>query len=205
MPSFFEKLKRGMGIEVPTENRVKEKKVKVEKALKESLKIEEVCPEEKRSPLKQLKKLEIKVKPIEPEMEEELEEKEMVEIKEPSLVKATGGKEKWLELEGQLAVDVYQTESELVIQSAIAGIKPEYLDISMEGDMIEISGERKKPFEEGGDYFSQECYWGHFSRQIILPVEVDPNKIGATLKEGILTIRMPKIQRERKRKIIVKE
>jgi len=103
-----------------------------------------------------------------------------------------------------LAVDVYQTENELVIQSAIAGVKSEDLDISLEGDVITISGERKKPFEEKEDYFSQECYWGKFSRQIILPVEVDPNRIEASLKDGILTIRAPKLLKEKKRKIIIK-
>jgi len=93
---------------------------------------------------------------------------------------------------------------ELGVQSAIAGIRPEDLDISIEKDILTISGERKKSFEEKGDYFSQECYWGKFSRQIILPVEIDPNKIEATLKDGILTIKAPKLFKERKRKIMVR-
>ena len=110
----------------------------------------------------------------------------------------------WLKAEGQLMVDVYQTESELVIQSAIAGVKLEDLNISIEGDLITIRGERKKPIEEDGDYFSQECYWGKFSRQIILPVETDPTRINATLKQGVLLIRIPKIERKKKRKITIK-
>ena len=114
------------------------------------------------------------------------------------------GKETWLEPVGQLAVDVYQTEVELIIQSAIAGVKPEDLDISLEGDVITIAGERKRPVDETGDYFSQECYWGKFSRQIILPVEVDPNKIEANLKDGILTIKTTKLQKEKKRRIMVR-
>jgi len=163
MSSFFEKLKRGMGIEEPVEE--KPKKARMKK------------PE----------KLEMKAKPIEPVVEEKKEKRE-----------------KWFEPGGQLAIDVYQTENDLVIQSAIAGIKPENLDISMERDVITIKGSREKPFEEEGDYFSQECYWGPFSREIILPVEVDPNQATAEMKEGILTIRIPKILREKKRKITVK-
>lgn len=166
--SFFEKLKRGMGIEMPIEEKKEEK-------------------------------IEFKVEEVEkPKIKEGIEEK--VEIKKTPLEEK---KEKWLEPEGQLAIDIYQTESELIIQSAIAGVKPEDLDISIERDVLTIQGERKKPFE-GGDYLSQECYWGKFSRQIILPVEIDPDKIGASLKDGILTIKMRKISRETKRKIIVK-
>ncbi|PIZ87070.1 MAG: hypothetical protein COX92_01985 [Candidatus Nealsonbacteria bacterium CG_4_10_14_0_2_um_filter_40_15] len=106
--------------------------------------------------------------------------------------------------EGQLAIDVYQTENDLVIQSAIAGVKPEILDISMEKDVINIKGSRQRPFEENGDYFSQECFWGPFSREIILPADVDPNRAEATMKDGILTIRIPKILREKKRRIVVR-
>lgn len=114
-------------------------------------------------------------------------------------------KEKWFTLEGQLAIDVYQTEGELIIQSAIAGIKPEDLDIAIEGDKVTIKGKREKPTEKGErNYFYQECYWGSFSREIILPVEIDPSRAEATFKEGILTIRMPKIEREKKRKIEIK-
>ena len=110
------------------------------------------------------------------------------------------------ELEGELTVDVYQTEKELVIQSAIAGVKIEDLDILIEGDKVTIRGKREKPPENGKrNYFYQECFWGPFFREIILPVEIDPSRAKATLKEGILTIRMPKIEKEKKRKIEIKE
>ena len=113
---------------------------------------------------------------------------------------------KWLEPEGQLAVDVYETDGEVVIQSAIAGIKAEDLDISVENDIVAIRGKREKSFEKSArNYFYQECYWGYFSREIILPAEVDPSRANAAMKDGVLTIRIPKIEREKKRKIIVKE
>jgi HSP20 family protein len=209
MTSFFEKLKKGMGIEGPVETGVEEK---IEKKTK---------PAKVKKPQKerQIKKLEIKTELIEPEVEEVedsqpiTQKEEKVETKKPSFApaaakalagkKATEGKEKWFETEGELAIDVYQTENDLIIQSAIAGVKPENLEILIEGDVITIKGNREKP-EDGGAYFTQECYWGPFSRKVILPVEIDPNRIEATMKEGILTIRLPKIERERKRKIEVK-
>jgi len=92
----------------------------------------------------------------------------------------------------------------LVIQSAIAGVKPEDLDISIERDIISIRGNREKPFKEEGDYFCQECFWGSFSREIIVPVEADPQRAVAEMKNGVLTIRIPKILKEKKKKIIIK-
>ena len=141
-------------------------------------------------------------------LETEIEEKTLPlapdENEELKVKKDTETKEEWFEPEGELAIDVYQTEGELIIQSAIAGVKPEDLDISMERDVIAIKGIRQNPFKEEGDYFTQECYWGPFSREIILPTEVDPERIEAVMKDGILTIRIPKIMREKLRKIRVK-
>jgi len=114
-------------------------------------------------------------------------------------------KDNWLDSEGELTVDVYQTDKEIVIQSAIGGIEQKDLDISIEKDMITIKGRREKQFEEKErNYFYQECYWGRFSRKIILPVEVNSSKINASMKNGILTIRIPKIEGKKKTKISVK-
>lgn len=117
-----------------------------------------------------------------------------------------GEKKKWFEPEGQLTIDVYQTDKEIVIQSAIAGIEPEDLDITIENDLVIIRGNRERKFtEEKKNYFYQECYWGRFSREIILPAEVDSSRAKATMEKGVLTIRIPKIEREKKRKIVVRE
>ncbi len=117
-----------------------------------------------------------------------------------------GERKKWFEPEGQLTVDVYQTDKEIVIQSAIAGIEPEDLDITIENDLVIIRGNRERKFtEEKKNYFYQECYWGRFSREIILPAEVDSSRAKATMEKGVLTIRIPKIEREKKRKIVVRE
>ncbi len=108
--------------------------------------------------------------------------------------------------EGQLAVDVFQTDSDLIIQSTIAGVKSEDLDISIQNDMVTIRGERKKEMEaKPQDYFHQECYWGPFSRQIILPEEIDPSKARAELRNGILTLHLPKLEKTKTTKIRVTE
>lgn len=214
MPSFFEKLKKGMGIEesvieVPEEKPIEKKvikrvrKVRAKKMLEQAnvnLSLEEL-PETK----PEVKKLEIKAIPVEKEKPETTEKIEKPETKEPSPVFPSEPEKKWFEAEGQLAIDVYQTDNFLVIQSAIAGVRPENLEITMEKDVLSIKGVREKPFEEEGDYFSQECYWGSFSREVILPAEVDPNQTKAEMKDGILTIKIPKISREKKRVIVIKE
>ncbi len=100
------------------------------------------------------------------------------------------------EEEGQLAVDVYQTDDHIVIRSTVAGVKPEDLNISIDGDMVTIKGQRREEEEISDDnYLYKECYWGSFSRSIILTVEVKGEEAEATLKNGILTIKLPKVKK----------
>jgi HSP20 family protein len=95
--------------------------------------------------------------------------------------------------DGQLTIDVYQTDSEIVIKSTIAGVKPEDLDVSINNDMVTIRGERRnEEVVSSESYYYQECYWGSFSRSVVLPVEILSEKSEASLKNGILTIRLPK-------------
>ncbi len=109
------------------------------------------------------------------------------------------------EAEGQLTVDVYQTPTEIVIQSTIAGVDPEELDIAITAESVTIRGKREKMEEVADeDYFFQECYWGRFARQIILPQEIDADRAGASMKNGVLTIRLPKLNREKTKKLKVK-
>jgi HSP20 family protein len=144
--------------------------------------------------------------------EESAEEKPIIEKPKARVKKAEKAKpnnqerKELFEAEGQLAIDLYQTDSEVVIQAPIAGVKKEDLDIMIENDVIVIKGRREEPEEtEEKNYFYQECYWGPFSRQIIMPVEGDPSRAEATMKNGILTIRIPRIEREKKRKLEIKE
>jgi len=97
-------------------------------------------------------------------------------------------------LEGQLAIDVYQTPKEIIIKSTIAGVKPEELKISLHNDLLSIKGRRTENFDiKEEDYFYKECYWGSFSRSIILPAEVDNRQVDAVLENGVLTITLHKI------------
>lgn len=97
---------------------------------------------------------------------------------------------------GQLAVDVYQTKTTIVIRAAIAGVQAEDIDISVNNDMVTIKGARHVDDDiDASDYLYQECYWGGFSRTIILPVEVKADKVSASLKNGILRVTLPKLER----------
>lgn len=117
--------------------------------------------------------------------------------------------ERWLSetsFDGQLAVDVFQTPHHIIVQSTIAGVRPEEVDISFHNDTLTIKGFRRKPVtipEE--DYLYSECYWGGFSRSIILPVDVEADKIDAKLENGVLSIAIPKKEATNLRKIRVKE
>ena len=109
------------------------------------------------------------------------------------------------EQEGQLTVDVFQDDTNVVIQSTIAGVSPDDLDVSITNDMVTIRGERRLSYDiDEEDYFYQECYWGTFSRSIILPVEIDADRAEAKIKNGILTIRIPKANAAMTRKLKVK-
>lgn len=100
--------------------------------------------------------------------------------------------------EGQLAVDVFQDDGAIVVRSTIAGVKPEDLDIGITSDMVTIRGKREREHRVSEkDFFFQECYWGSFSRSIILPCEVRADRATASLKNGVLTITLPKIGSQR--------
>jgi len=108
--------------------------------------------------------------------------------------------------EGQLSIDVYQTDDDLIIKSTIAGVKPEDIDIAINNDMLTIRGKREMKSEVHDDnYLYRECYWGSFSRSIILPMEVKASKIDASLENGVLTVTLPKAQSAKQISIKVKE
>ncbi len=101
--------------------------------------------------------------------------------------------------EGQLSVDVYQTPTHLIVMSTIAGVKNADLEVGMQGDVLTIRGKRNPGVEiPDNDYLVKECYWGNFSRSIVLPVEVKGEEAVAQItNNGVLTIKLPKIQRSR--------
>lgn len=107
--------------------------------------------------------------------------------------------------EAQLTVDVYQNDSEIVIRALVAGVRPDELDISITRDMVTISGKRVEHKEVTDDeYVYRELFWGSFSRSIVLPAEVDVDQAEALEKHGLLTIKLPKLNKDRQTKLKVK-
>jgi HSP20 family molecular chaperone IbpA len=94
--------------------------------------------------------------------------------------------------EGKLSIDVYLKEENVFIISAIAGVKPENLEILVDRDILTLKGERKNDFQtDKKDYLHQECFWGSFSRTVLLPCEIKTDEVKANLKNGILVIKLP--------------
>ena len=109
------------------------------------------------------------------------------------------------ESEGWLTIDVYQTPTEIVVESAVAGVRPEDLDITVTPDSVSIKGERTRNEEaRTEDYLYQECYWGRFSRSVILPQEIDPDNASVSFKNGILSVRLPKVSHQKTKKLKVR-
>ena len=213
MSSFLEKLKKGMQQEVVAPATADE--IPEQESSSEGIAVLAAYKKNTTSPDMRRSKMITKASQLDEEQEEPESEKilaarpakEAKKVSKKTMVKKLTQAEadnEWLNNEGQLAVNVYQTENDLVIQAAIAGIKVEDLDVLIEDEVITIKGNRPNPIQETGDYFIEECYWGNFSRKIILPVEVDSSRADAAMKEGILTIRIPKVQREKKKRLIVK-
>lgn len=108
--------------------------------------------------------------------------------------------------DGQLAVDVIQTPEAIILQSAVAGVRAEDLEISITNDMITIRGTRQRTLDVPSEhYLYQECYWGGFSRSIILPFPVQHEQATATLDHGILTILLPKSPQQHNASIPITE
>jgi len=104
------------------------------------------------------------------------------------------------EEEGELTIDLYETENELVLESVVGGVKISDLDISITNDMITIKGKRVKENQEKIEkVYYNECFWGPFSRSLILPKEINADKAKATLKNGLLTIRLPKVEKTKEK------
>jgi HSP20 family protein len=107
--------------------------------------------------------------------------------------------------DGELVVDVFETGSDFVVSAAIAGVQIKDLDISLEKDMMVIKGNRCDPHDHPDKkYFYQECYWGPFSRKIILPENIDIDAADAQMDKGVLTIKIPKNEPTAKGKVGIK-
>jgi HSP20 family protein len=104
---------------------------------------------------------------------------------------------------GQPAVNVWETEDAVMVESEVPGLKNEQLDISVVGDELVLKIERPAEPEEGVTYHRRERPIGSFTRIVDLPTQVDPNRVQAQLRDGVLTISLPKAEAAKPRKINV--
>jgi len=109
------------------------------------------------------------------------------------------------EEEGELTVDAYETPGEIIIQTMIAGVEPENLNITIMRDVVTIKGKREETRGiDDENYFTKELYWGSFSRTINLPKEIEPEEAEAIEKHGLLIIKLPIINKDKKTMLKVK-
>ncbi len=106
---------------------------------------------------------------------------------------------------GQLPVDVYQTNDDIIIKTLVPGVRPENLEVNVTRDMVVIKGKREQakqiPVE---NYFHQELYWGMFARSILLPQEIDTDAAEAVEHNGLLILRLPRLNKARQTKLKIR-
>lgn len=100
--------------------------------------------------------------------------------------------------EAKLSVDIFQDEKNLYVVAPLSGVNLRGLTVSLDRDILTIRGERDHAFlKQGINYLYKECYWGAFSRSLVLPLPVDGKKVEAVLKDGVLKITLPKAEEEK--------
>lgn len=210
----MEKLKKGMEIkEIPEIAESPEIRAEGPGAKKASSPKKPRAAEEKESKPKIKKPAKIREKQEQPTLVQsislktakiEIEEDNSEEPESQSASVFASQKENWFEEVGELTIDMYQLGKDMIIQSALAGVRPEDLDIQIEKDMVAIRGQRlRSEAANPENFYRQECYWGKFAREIIVPADFDASRTKAVIKNGILTIKIPIIERENKTKVIV--
>ena len=160
-------------------------------------------------PVSQAEEVEMEAEELSPEEETDDQNIVIEEVEEVAVAPKQPAKEnneEWLnDFEGQLNIDMYQTKDNVIIKSTIAGVRPEDIDITVANDMVTIKGSRRKEESvSADDYFYQECYWGGFSRSVIIPVDIDREEIEADLEDGILTVIIPTAAKDKTKKVKVK-
>lgn len=148
-------------------------------------------------------------------LDEDAFEDELQEIEEPQaesvrITPTDGGdndiSDMWEEESAaELSIDLFDNGKEIIVQTMVAGVRPEDLSIDIRRDSITIEGDRKESKTVKDDnYHVRELFWGSFSRTVTLPEEVDPDIAEATEKHGLLVIRLPKVDKDKQKKVKVK-
>lgn len=191
--SFFGKIMGGSVTEEPVAVNVSQ--------IQEEVEAEELSPDEADEAVEEREMI-----IEEQDQEEDQEQEQEQEVPSPKQSQAKETNEEWMsDFEGQLNIDMYQTKDNVIIKSTIAGVRPEDIDITVANDMVTVKGARRKEDTVSqDDYFYQECYWGNFSRSVIIPVDIDSENIEADLKDGILTVIIPKAAKAKTKKVKVK-
>lgn len=130
-------------------------------------------------------------------------------VAQPSLETTSGqhaGEDVWMAspdgYDGQLAVDVYHDQHNVYLRAIVGGIDAKDIEVHMNNDMVTIKGKRILPGDvKPENYFIQECYWGGFSRSIILPVDIKHDGVEAKIEHGILLVTLPKSHRPKNTRI----
>jgi len=104
----------------------------------------------------------------------------------------------------RLPVDAYATENEVCVEASLPGVRPEDVDISVDGDNLTIQAVVPAPSEENRDYAIRERFYGTLQRSLTLNVPVDAAKAEASFENGVLTLRIPKAEAAKPKKIEVK-
>ena len=131
------------------------------------------------------------------------DEPEVAPVVAPSTTTTTTTtEEEYDAVPGQLAVDVYETEDRLVVKARTAGVNKSDLDVSIADGVLTISGTLSSGDDTAAtQWHIQECYWGEFSRTLVLPTAVKEDEVEAVLKDGVLTVSFGKVKQEQAKKI----
>lgn len=130
---------------------------------------------------------------------------EEVVVEESPRETSFSGWDKAEQTEGELAVDVYQTNESIIVQAMVAGVSSDELSVSATREMVTIKGKRSAPTGIAPEnYFYQELYWGAFSRTILLPAEIEADEVEATERHGLLTIKLPKLNKGKIKTVKIK-
>lgn len=102
------------------------------------------------------------------------------------------------------ALDIYETDNDIVVKVALPGVKPENLDVQVQGDQLIIDAKIPEQQVENATYHYRGMMSGEYHRQITLPVQIDSNKVEATCDNGVVTICLPKSEQVKPKRIQIK-
>jgi HSP20 family protein len=106
---------------------------------------------------------------------------------------------------GWPSLDMAETDKDITVTAELPGVDPKEIEINVTGTVLTLRGEKKNEHEEeSSDYHYVERHYGSFHRSVQLPSSVESDKVDATYKDGVLTVRMPKHPGARPKKITVK-